>query len=316
MHYQRASGSVSHRTFNELPSLLRPGDLLVFNDARVIPARFTLKKSTGGRIEGLFLREISRGRWHVMLRNAGKSPGTLALADSDVRVSVVRVLGGGECEIELNCDEPPLTLLDRVGRMPLPPYIKRERDHERTIRPIARVIRRFTHARRGQSPRRRPGCTSPTSCWASLMPAASGEHLSRFTSAPARSSLSAPAPGGSCHARRGVHDSSGCRRRDQFGQAGSPSRRRGGHDVCARVLESQPSDQPIEVKSDSTQIFIFPPYRWKHVDALVTNFHLPRSTLIALVAAMVGLDEQRRIYQLAIEQRYRFFSYGDAMLIE
>jgi S-adenosylmethionine:tRNA ribosyltransferase-isomerase len=86
--------------------------------------------------------------------------------------------------------------------------------------------------------------------------------------------------------------------------------------TSARVLESQPADQPISAKHDATSIFIYPPYRWRHVDAMITNFHLPRSTLIAMVAALVGLDEQRRIYRQAIEHRYRFFSYGDAMFIE
>ena len=82
------------------------------------------------------------------------------------------------------------------------------------------------------------------------------------------------------------------------------------------MLESQPGDADFVGKSGETGIFIFPPYAWKHVGAMVTNFHLPRSTLIALVAAMVGLDEQRRIYREAIEHRYRFFSYGDAMFID
>jgi S-adenosylmethionine:tRNA ribosyltransferase-isomerase len=86
--------------------------------------------------------------------------------------------------------------------------------------------------------------------------------------------------------------------------------------TSARVLESQPADRPFAAASGETAIFIYPPYAWKHVGALVTNFHLPRSTLIALVAAMVGLDEQRRIYRTAVQERYRFFSYGDAMLIE
>jgi S-adenosylmethionine:tRNA ribosyltransferase-isomerase len=86
--------------------------------------------------------------------------------------------------------------------------------------------------------------------------------------------------------------------------------------TSARVLESQPDDRPIAAGPGNTNIFIYPPYRWKHVGALITNFHLPRSTLIALVAAMTGLEEQRTIYREAIEQRYRFFSYGDAMLVE
>jgi S-adenosylmethionine:tRNA ribosyltransferase-isomerase len=86
--------------------------------------------------------------------------------------------------------------------------------------------------------------------------------------------------------------------------------------TSARVLESQPAVEGFEAKTGETGIFIYPPYEWKHVGALVTNFHLPRSTLIALVAAMVGLNEQRRTYREAIERRYRFFSYGDAMLVE
>jgi len=85
--------------------------------------------------------------------------------------------------------------------------------------------------------------------------------------------------------------------------------------TSARVLESYP-DQPWKPVTGNTSIFIYPPYKWKRVGALLTNFHLPRSTLIALVAALVGLEEQRRLYQIAIENRYRFFSYGDAMLIE
>ncbi|MGA2501087.1 MAG: S-adenosylmethionine:tRNA ribosyltransferase-isomerase, partial [Tepidisphaeraceae bacterium] len=86
--------------------------------------------------------------------------------------------------------------------------------------------------------------------------------------------------------------------------------------TACRVIESQPADEPLIARDGVTDIFIYPPYRWKHIGAMVTNFHLPRSTLIALVATLVGLDEQRRIYREAIEQRYRFFSYGDAMFIE
>jgi S-adenosylmethionine:tRNA ribosyltransferase-isomerase len=86
--------------------------------------------------------------------------------------------------------------------------------------------------------------------------------------------------------------------------------------TSARVLESQPADVPFIARSDATSIFIYPPYPWKHTSALITNFHLPKSTLIALVAALVGLEEQRRIYAEAIRERYRFFSYGDGMLLE
>ena len=86
--------------------------------------------------------------------------------------------------------------------------------------------------------------------------------------------------------------------------------------TTARVLESQPPGAPVRPTTGDTRIFIHPPYQWRHTDALITNFHLPRSTLIALVAALVGLEEQRRLYQIAIEQKYRFFSYGDSMFID
>src|SRR5207244_2942487 len=85
--------------------------------------------------------------------------------------------------------------------------------------------------------------------------------------------------------------------------------------TSARVLESQPGDQPFVARTAETSIFIYPPYQWLHVNAMITNFHLPRSTLIAMIAAFVGLEEQQRIYRVAIDERYRFFSYGDAMLI-
>src|SRR5437867_3042756 len=100
LHYRRADRSVAHRHFRELPELLRPGDLLVLNDARVIPARFVLRKETGGRVEGLFLKELARGRWHVMLKNAGRSPATMRFENGPVDARVSRVLEGGEYEIE------------------------------------------------------------------------------------------------------------------------------------------------------------------------------------------------------------------------
>ena len=127
-----------------------------------------------------------------------------------------------------------------------------------------------------------------------------------------------PVTAESCGARdapRVVHDRRRGGRRAQPREARGPADHRRRHDA-ARVLESQPAEPFRARRSAETAIFIYPPYAWRHVDALVTNFHLPRSTLIALVAAMVGLDEQRRMYGIAIEERYRFFSYGDAMFIE
>ena len=129
MRYRRADRSVAHHTFSDLPRLLRPGDLLVFNDARVIPARFALRKHTGGRVEGLFLREPQPGRWRVMLRNLGPvrgpSPPLTFEGEPALSASVAWAGEGGEYELLVSTAEPAVDVLGRVGRMPLPPYIRR-----------------------------------------------------------------------------------------------------------------------------------------------------------------------------------------------
>jgi S-adenosylmethionine:tRNA ribosyltransferase-isomerase len=132
LHYRRADRSVRHRGFSDLPSFLRRGDLLVFNDARVLPARFMLRKGTGGRVEGLFLRELARGRWSVLLKGLGKcAAAALHFADAaEIELRVTRAVGGGEYEVEVKSREPAAGLLARVGRMPLPPYIRRGKEHD------------------------------------------------------------------------------------------------------------------------------------------------------------------------------------------
>src|SRR5689334_15908187 len=129
MHYRRSDHSVADHTFSELPRLLRPGDLLVFNNARVLPARFMLRKETGGLVEGLFLERRGPGRWHVLLRNLssyGARPMHF-VSEPSLAATVVATGEGGEHDIEVNTNDPPETVLERVGRMPLPPYIKRDK---------------------------------------------------------------------------------------------------------------------------------------------------------------------------------------------
>jgi S-adenosylmethionine:tRNA ribosyltransferase-isomerase len=320
LHYRRADRSITHRAFSDLPSLLRPGDLLVFNDARVIPARFTLRKASGGRVEGLFLAdEGGGGAWRVMLKNLGRVDPAVALAfadDPQLGVRVLEQLAGGEYRIRVESDEPALVILARLGRMPLPPYIRREKEHD----------------------------------------ARDDADRERYQTVYARAAGSVAAPTAGLHFtepllaeldRRGVHRTfltlhvglgtfkpvTAERLEDhamheeaytippETADAVNAAKRDGRRIIAvgttsARVLESQPPDEPFAPKTDRTRIFIYPPYTWRHVGALITNFHLPRSTLIALVAAFVGLEEQHRIYREAIEHRYRFFSYGDASFLE
>src|SRR5215216_3283165 len=132
MHYRRSDGSVAHRTFSDLPGLLRPGDLVVFNDARVLPARFMLRKETGGLVEALFLGQPAKTRWHVLMRNLGNyGSGPLHFVeDPALHANAVRFGEGGEYEIEVNTKKPAAAVLERIGRMPLPPYIKRDKQRD------------------------------------------------------------------------------------------------------------------------------------------------------------------------------------------
>ena len=332
LHYRRADRAIAHRTFADLPALLRRGDLLVFNDARVVPARFTLQKETGGRVEGLFLGEDRPGEWRVLLKNAGGGSAgagaggerAMRFADApDVRVRVIERLEAGEfrlsvesAAVEAGEPEPALVLLSRVGRMPLPPYIKRAKD--RDARDDADRERYQTVFARAPGAVAAP--TAGLHFTSELLAELDGRgvekafvtlHVGIGTFRPVSAeTLEAHAMHSEAYtispeAAAALNDAKATGRR--IVAVGTTS---------ARVLESQPAGEPFVAKTDQTSIFIYPPYAWRHVDALITNFHLPRSTLIAMIAARVGLDEQRRIYATAIAERYRFFSYGDAMFID
>jgi S-adenosylmethionine:tRNA ribosyltransferase-isomerase len=316
MHYRREGRSVEHRRFSDLPDLLRPGDLLVFNDARVLPARFTLRKNTGGRVEGLFLKETELGHWLVLLKNLGNVSGPVTFVDqADVQATVVRAIGAGEYEIALDAAVPASELLSRVGRMPLPPYIRREKDHDERD-DLDRVRYQTVFAR---SPGAVAAPTAALHFTPELLEALAARGVERtFVTLHVGLGTFKPVTASALedHAMHVESYSIESSAAEALNRAKAEGRRIVAiGTTSARVLESQPAEASFVTRSGETGIFIYPPYQWKHVGAMITNFHLPRSTLIALVAAMVGLDEQRRLYRLAIEQRYRFFSYGDAMLI-
>jgi S-adenosylmethionine:tRNA ribosyltransferase-isomerase len=317
LHYRRADGSIAHRTFSDLPSLLTPRDLLVFNDARVLPARFAVRKLSGGLCQGLFLSEPSPGRWRVLLRNIGPATEFTFAADPVVSMRIERSVGEGEHEVSIaGTVESAEQLLDRVGRMPLPPYIRRGREHDdrddrdradyQTVyasaggsvaAPTAGL--HFTPQLLAELDRRGTGRTAVTL------------HVGIGTFKPVTVEDLDDHP---MHSERYEIGDATAAALNHARAAGKTIVAVG--TTAARVLESHPPDQPWRPTSAETSILIRPPYQWKHVGKLVTNFHLPRSTLVALVAAMVGLDQQRRIYTEAISRGYRFFSYGDAMLIE
>jgi len=319
LHYRNSDASVEHRMFSDLPKLLRPTDVLVFNDAKVVPARFMLQKSTGGRIEGLFLGELSPGEWSVLLRNLGDAPvgTTLRFVDApEVEAKLIARGEAGEHRLAIAAGEPALLFLNRVGRMPLPPYIKRERGHD--ARDDADRERYQTvYARAAGSVAAPTAGLHFTDAILGAIDAMGVQrvfltlHVGLGTFKPVTADRLED------HAMHTESFSVDAAAAEALNRAEREDRRIVAvGTTAARVLESWPADAPWREHPGSTSIFIYPPYQWRRVGALVTNFHLPRSTLIALVAAMVGLEEQRRLYRIAIEQRYRFFSYGDAMFIE
>lgn len=319
LHYRRSDRSIEHRRFGDLPSLLRRGDLLVFNDARVIPARFALKKATGGAVEGLFLAEAVRGEWRVLLKNIGPDAvgKRLSFVDApEISAEIKEHREEGEYVVRVEVDEAAMRVLDRVGRMPLPPYIRRKRLHDE--------LDAFDRERYQTVYAREPGSVAAPTAGLHFTPQLLADlekagvektavtlHVGMGTFKPVTAATL------EAHRMHVEAYSISAEAAEALNQAKRDGRRLVAvGTTAARVLESQAEHRPFEPKQGETGIFIYPPYRFRHVGAMVTNFHLPRSTLMALVAAMVGLEEQRRIYRVAIAERYRFFSYGDGMLIE
>jgi S-adenosylmethionine:tRNA ribosyltransferase-isomerase len=317
LHYRRVDRSITHRTFSDLPSLLGPNDLLVFNDAKVLPARFVVRKKSGGLCDGLFLSEPSPGRWRVLLRNIGTATDFHFPADPAISIRIEQSIGDGEHEVSLHgWTGPAEALLARVGRMPLPPYIRRDREHDdrddqdradyQTVyaaaggsvaAPTAGL--HFTRPLLAELDARGVGRVAVTlHVGIGTFKPVTAEHLDDHAMHTERYEITPAAAA--------VLNQAAAQKRSVVAVG----------TTAARVLESHAAGAAWSATSAETSILIRPPYAWKHVGKLITNFHLPRSTLVALVAAMTGLEQQRRIYAEAIAQKYRFFSYGDAMFVE
>lgn len=306
-----ATGELGDRLFRDLPELLRPGDVLVFNDTRVIPARLYGRKASGGQIELLVERLLDERRALVHLR-ASKSPktGSSLLLDDGLTATV---LGrhGDLFEIRVESDEPLLALLERHGRIPLPPYIAREpaaADRERYQTVYAREPGAVAAPTAGlhfdQAMLDRIAAMGVEQTFITL-------HVGAGTFRPLRTERIAEHV---MHAERVEVGDEVCARI-------RAARARGGRVIAVgttavRALETAANDEGVpQPWRGETRIFIYPGYRFRCVDALITNFHLPESTLLMLVAAFAGQVEILNAYRHAVERRYRFFSYGDAMFL-
>lgn len=314
----RERGTLSHRRVLDLPELMTPA-LFVVNDTRVLPARMFARKPTGGRVELLLIDRLetdasgTREVWAALARGAkALRPGlVLAMEGAEMRATVRALREGGEVELELASDAGVRVAIGAAGRVPLPPYVRRE--------PDARDAERYQTvfaAREGSVAAPTAGLHFSDRLLGALGKAGHGIarvtlHVGPGTFAPLRSDdLSEHR----MHAERFdvPHETA---------HAIAAARSEGrpviavGTTVC-RTLESvvEP-DGTIRAGAGETALFIHPPYRFRAIDALMTNFHLPRSTLLALVMAFGGVESVKKAYAEAVHEKYRFYSYGDAMLL-
>ncbi len=312
MHLDKETGAIEHRHFYELPELLRPGDCLVLNDSRVLPARLIGSRPTGGSVEVLLLRDLGGGKWDCLTKPGRKTlPGTdIAFGNGELSATVDSVSEGGNRVVQFHYDGIFLEILERLGKMPLPPYIKEElQDPERYQTVYSRELGSAAAPTAGLHFTRELldviASRGVKVCYLTL-------HVGLGTFRPVKED------------RIEDHEmhSEFCIVPEETARIVTETKRLGGRVVCVgttscRTIESfARPDGTLPPASGWTDIFIYPGYQFKCMDALITNFHLPESTLIMLVSALAGRERILNAYKTAVEEKYRFFSFGDAMLIE
>jgi S-adenosylmethionine:tRNA ribosyltransferase-isomerase len=329
MVLRRDSAAIGHRVFGEIPSLLRPGDLLVVNDTRVIPAKFSCRRRTGGRIEGLFLREPSPGRWEVLLKNAGRcreGESLELLGEAAPQIELMENRGEGRWLAAVLPPGPAVEILARVGRTPLPPYIRRPAGP-----PQPPEIDQEDRLRYQTVYAARPGAVAAPTAGLHFTERLLAELRTRGIET-ARVTLHV---GLGTFAPVKVEDLTAHRMHREWYELSAPAAaavnaaRAASRRIVAvgttsvRVLETVADEAGRAAPGSGwTDLFLYPPAEFHATDALITNFHLPRSTLLMLVAAFCspgatdGLRTILAAYAQAVRERYRFYSYGDAMLIE
>ncbi len=321
----RAAGQLHDRSIAELPELLGPGDLLVLNDTKVLPAKFTARRKTGGKLGGLFVREVTPGEWEVMLEGSRRLRVGESLAVTTpeqaglVTLELIKTCGGGFWRVGASVTGSPEQILGTIGMTPLPPYIRRDAGDPATdVNDRSRYQTVYAQ---------RPGAIAAPTAGLHLTHALLDQIRARgveTTIVTLHIGVGTFKPIDVGHVSQHTMHSEWYELKPEAAQAVRRCRQRRGRVVAVgtttvRALESavpEPRDaRTVQSSSGMTDLFIYPPHEFRVVDALLTNFHLPQSTLLALVMAFAGVDNIRRAYRHAIEQRYRFYSYGDAMLI-
>lgn len=312
LHLDKTSGAIEHRHFYNISEYLREGDCLVLNDSRVLPARLIGNRQSGGVVEVLLLRDIGNGVWECLTRPGRKTkPGTkLSFGGGELRAFVVSACEGGNKLLKFEYEGIFIEILERLGKMPLPPYIKYElNENERYQTVYSREL--------GSSAAPTAGLHFTNELLSEIE--ARGVKICLLT---LHVGLGTFRPVKSQDIEDHEMHSEFCIIPEITAETVTEVKKSGGRVVSVgttscRSLESFAHDDgSLRATSGWTDIFIYPGYKFKCVDALVTNFHLPESTLIMLVSALAGKEHILNAYEKAIEERYRFFSFGDAMFIE
>ncbi len=320
--FKRCSSEIVDTKFSEIGKFLRPGDCLVLNDTKVLPARFWCHRKTSGRLEGIFLSERELGVWEVMLKGVRKVKiGETIFLDGKTKNSfctarLVEKTPAGTCILKVQSELAAEAVLEQIGFAPLPPYIRRERTENLSQVEIDRERYQTVYAQKTGA------VAAPTA----------GLHFTKelieqlknrdinfaYVTLHVGAGTFKPVTAENLEDHR-IH-------KERFSiddknvRIINSAKDKGGRIIAVgttsvRTLETAAKGLRVESIHGVTDLFIQPGFKFKIVDAIVTNFHLPKSTLLALVAAFAGLENILKTYSHAIEQRYRFYSYGDAMLI-
>ena len=312
MTLDRQTGETGHRHFYDLPSLLRPGDCLIMNDSRVLPARLLGRRLPGGgACEVLLLTDKGENVWECLVRPGRKlkSGAQVIFGDGQLTATVEEELNDGKRAVRFHYQGIFLEILEQLGRMPLPPYIKAElQDQERYQTVYSKVVGSAAAPTAGLhfTPEllEQVGEMGVKVCYVTL-------HVGLGTFRPVKAEEITD---------HEMH-SEFCQISQETADIINETKRNGGRVICVgttscRTVESfAAEDGTMSERSGWTSIFIYPGYKFKVLDALITNFHLPQSTLIMLVSALAGREHVLAAYEEAVREKYRFFSFGDAMFI-
>ena len=307
----RNTGSICHKHFYDILDYLKPGDCLVMNDSRVLPARLLGHRPTGGMVELLLLRDLGDKRWECLAKPGRKLQigQEVIFGNGELTATIVDVCDDGNRIVEFSFDGIFLEVLERLGKMPLPPYIKAElQDQERYQTVYSKQIGSAAAPTAGlhftQELLDKIRDKGIKTAFVTL-------HVGLGTFRPVKAEEIS---------EHHMH-SELCMISEETAKVLNDTRTTGGRIICVgttscRTLESLVNvDGSFSPKSKWTDIFIFPGYQFKAMDGLITNFHLPESTLVMLVSAFAGRERVLNAYKEAVNERYRFFSFGDAMFI-